>query len=67
MYCFTTGTLYGAYLTYDIAVSFPMIQILKMVEGRFSFEQNKLILKWYWNLKAVLEALSLWTCEFESA
>jgi len=32
-----------------------MIQLLKMAEGRLIFEQQQLILEWYWKFKIVRE------------
>jgi len=44
-----------------------MIQLLKMAEGRPNFEQQQLILEWYWKFKIVHEVQSLWTREVVTA
>jgi hypothetical protein len=44
-----------------------MIQLLKMAEGRLIFEQQQLILEWYWKFKIGREVQSLWTRETETA
>jgi hypothetical protein len=46
---------------------FPMIQFRKMAEERLSFEQQQLILKWYWKYVIVHEVQSLWTRVIETA
>jgi hypothetical protein len=43
-----------------------MIQIRKMAEGRLSFEQRKLTLKWYWKFENVLKVQRRWTRKFET-
>jgi len=56
----------GVHLTDGTTISFPITQVCKMVEGHLSFEQRKLILKWYWRFKNVLEVQRQWTHEFET-
>jgi len=43
-----------------------MIQLLKMAEGRLIFEQQQLILEWYFKFKIVREVQSLWSREIET-
>lgn len=60
------GIQCGLHLTDDTTVSFPMIHIRKVGEGRWSFKQNKILLKWHLKFKNVPEVQRWWTYEFET-